>query len=53
LGWINAPHTQNLKILKSLEQTHESKKIKISYGIFVKMLDGLSFGKRCLLGYSN
>jgi hypothetical protein len=29
LGWIDAPHTQNFEILKSLEQTQESKKIKI------------------------
>jgi hypothetical protein len=28
LGWIDAPHTQNFEILKSLEQTQESKKIK-------------------------
>jgi hypothetical protein len=27
LGWIDAPHTQNYEILKSLEQTQESKKI--------------------------
>jgi hypothetical protein len=26
LGWIDAPHTQNFEILKSLEQTQESKK---------------------------
>jgi hypothetical protein len=26
LGWIDAPHTQNIEILKSLEQTQESKK---------------------------
>jgi hypothetical protein len=25
LGWIDAPHTQNFEILKSLEQTQESK----------------------------
>jgi hypothetical protein len=51
LGWIDAPYTQNFEILKSLEQTQESKKIKISFEIFVKMLDGLNFGKRCLLGW--
>jgi hypothetical protein len=28
LGWIDAPHTQNFEILKSLEQTQESKKLK-------------------------
>jgi hypothetical protein len=49
LGGIDAPHTQNYEILKSLEQTQESKKIKITFEIFVKMLDGLNFGKRCLL----
>jgi hypothetical protein len=50
LGWIDAPPTQNFEILKSLEQTQESKKkIKITFEIFVKMLDGLNFGKRCLL----
>jgi hypothetical protein len=48
LGWIDAPHTQNFEILKSLEQTQELKKFKISFEIFVKMLDGLNFGKRCL-----
>jgi hypothetical protein len=26
LGWIDAPHNQNFEILKSLEQTQESKK---------------------------
>jgi hypothetical protein len=45
LGWIDAPHTQNFEILKFLEQTQESKKIKICS-------DGLNFGKRCLLGWS-
>jgi hypothetical protein len=49
LGWIDAPHTQNFEILKSLEQTQEKKK-KISFKIFVKILDGLNFGERCLLG---
>jgi hypothetical protein len=48
LGWIDAPHTQNFEILKSLEQTQESKKNKISFEIFVKMLDGLNFVERCL-----
>jgi hypothetical protein len=28
LGWIDAPHTQNFEILKSLEQTQESKNLK-------------------------
>jgi hypothetical protein len=51
LGWIDTPHTQNFEILKPLEQTQESKKHKISFEIFVKMLDGLYFGKRCLLGW--
>jgi hypothetical protein len=47
LGWINAPHTQNFEILKSLEKTQESKKkIKITFEIFVKILDGLNFGKK-------
>jgi hypothetical protein len=45
LGWIDAPHTQNFEILKSLEQT-QAKKIKITFEIFVEMLDGLNFGKR-------
>jgi hypothetical protein len=49
LGWIEAPHTLNFEILKSLEQTQESKKFKITFEIFVKMLDGFNFGKRCLL----
>jgi hypothetical protein len=52
LGWIVTLqyfNTQNFEILKSLEQTQESKKIKITSEIFVKMLDGLNFGKRCLL----
>jgi hypothetical protein len=52
LGWIDAPHTQNFEILESLEQTQESKKFKITFEIFVKMLYGLNFGKRCLLRYS-
>jgi hypothetical protein len=52
LGWIDAPHTQNFGILKSLEQTQESQNFKISFEIFVKTLDGLNFGKRCLLGFS-
>jgi hypothetical protein len=50
LGWIDAPHTQNFEILKSLEQTQESKNSKIVFEIFVKMLDGCNFGRRCLLG---
>jgi hypothetical protein len=49
LGWIDAPHIQNFEILKSLEQTQELKKFKITFEIFVKMLHGLNFGKRCLL----
>jgi hypothetical protein len=49
LGWIDAPHTQNFEILKSLEQTQEAKKFKITFEIFVKILDGSNFGKRCLL----
>jgi hypothetical protein len=48
--WIDAPHTQNFEILKSLEQTQESKKIKISFEIFVKMLIGSNFGERYFLG---
>jgi hypothetical protein len=44
LGWIDAPHTQNFEILKSLEQTQESKNLKISFEIFVKMLEGSNFG---------
>jgi hypothetical protein len=39
LSWIDAPHTQNFGILKSLEQTQESKIFKISSEIFVKMLE--------------
>jgi hypothetical protein len=49
LGWIDAPHTQNFEILKSLEQAQESKKIKITFEIFVKMLDGSNVGKKCHL----
>jgi hypothetical protein len=49
LGWNDAPYPQNFENLKSLEQTQESKKIKITFEIFVKMLDGLNFGKRCRL----
>jgi hypothetical protein len=49
LNWIDAPHTQNFEILKSLEETQESKKFKITFEIFVKMLDGLNVSKRCLL----
>jgi hypothetical protein len=52
LGWIDALHTQNFEILKSLEQTQESKKIKTSFDFFVKMLDDFDFGERCLLGCS-
>jgi hypothetical protein len=40
LGWIDVPHTQNIEILKFLEQTQESTKFKIGFEIFVKMLDG-------------
>jgi hypothetical protein len=49
LGRIDAPHTQNFEILKSLEQTQESKYFEISCEIFVIMQDSLNFGKRCLL----
>jgi hypothetical protein len=49
LGWIDAPHTQNFEILKSFEQTQESKNFKTSFEIFSKMLDGLNFGEKCLL----
>jgi hypothetical protein len=49
LGWIDAPHTQNFEILKSLEPTQEPRKFKISFDFFVKMPDGLNFGKRCIL----
>jgi hypothetical protein len=52
LGWIDAPHTQNFENLESLEQTQELKIFIISFEIFIKMLDGLNFGKRCLLGCS-
>jgi hypothetical protein len=48
LGWIDAPHIQNFEILKSLGQTQESKFFKISFEIFVKVLAGLNFGKRCV-----
>jgi hypothetical protein len=48
LAWIDAPHTQNFEILKSLEQTQESKKFNISLIFFCK--NGLNFGKKCLLG---
>jgi hypothetical protein len=34
-----------LRILKSLEQTQESKYFKISFQFFVKMLDGLNLTK--------
>jgi hypothetical protein len=44
LGWIDAPYTQNFEILESLEQTQESKNFKISFEMFVKILDGLDFG---------
>jgi hypothetical protein len=40
LDTIDAPHTQNFEILKSLEKTQKSKKFKIIFEIFVKMLDG-------------
>jgi hypothetical protein len=49
LGWIDAPHTQNFEILKFLEQTQESKNFKIIFDIFVKMLEGLNFGRKFLL----
>jgi hypothetical protein len=38
LGWIDALPTQNFEILKSLEKTQESKKIKITFEFFVEML---------------
>jgi hypothetical protein len=34
MGWIDAPHTQNFEILKSLEKTQESKKFEIIFDIF-------------------
>jgi hypothetical protein len=43
MGWIDAPHTQNFEILKSLKQTQESKNFKIAFEIFEKMLDGWNF----------
>jgi hypothetical protein len=46
LGWIGAPHPQNLETLEN----SGTKKNKIIFGIFVKMLDGSNFGKRCILG---
>jgi hypothetical protein len=46
---VSWAHTQNFEILKSLEQTQESKKFIISFEINMKMQDGLNFGKRCLL----
>jgi hypothetical protein len=50
VSWaVVAPPTWNFEILKSLKQTQESKKIKITCEIFVKLLDGLNFGERCLL----
>jgi hypothetical protein len=42
LGWIDAPHTQSFEILKSLEQTQESKKIKITWN-FCKNARWLKF----------
>jgi hypothetical protein len=49
LGWIDAPHTQNFEILKSLEQTQESKNVISVLIFFCKILDGLNYGRRCLL----
>jgi hypothetical protein len=49
LGWINAAHTQNFEISRANSGV---KKIIFSVQIFVKMLDGSNFGKRCLLGCS-
>jgi hypothetical protein len=46
MSWIDKLHTQNFVILKSLEQTLV-KKIKISFEIFVKILDGSNYGERC------
>jgi hypothetical protein len=42
LSW--ALHTQNFEILKSLEQTLESKIFITRFEIFVKMLNGSNFG---------
>jgi hypothetical protein len=39
LGWIDAPHTQSFEILKTLEQTQESKYFEIIFDIFAKVLD--------------
>jgi hypothetical protein len=47
VSWAGLMHLI-LRNLKSLEQTQELKKIKISIEISVKLLDGLTFGKRCL-----
>jgi hypothetical protein len=41
-----------LRILKFWEQTQESKNFKISFEFFVKMLDGINFGKKWLLWWS-
>jgi hypothetical protein len=41
---IDALHTQNFEILKSLEQNQESNFFKTSFEIFVKILDGSNFG---------
>jgi hypothetical protein len=59
LGWIDAPHTQNLEMFEISRANSEVKKIKITFEIFVKikitfeifvkMLHVLNFGKRCLL----
>jgi hypothetical protein len=50
LSWIDAPQTQNFEISRA--NSGVKKKIKISFDFFVKILDGLNFGKRCLLGWS-
>jgi hypothetical protein len=44
-GWIDPPHTQNFEISRANSGV---KTIKIGFEIFVKMLDGLNFSKRCL-----
>jgi hypothetical protein len=47
-SWAGLMHLilRIFEILKSLEQTQESKKIKINFDFFVKMLDSLHFGKK-------
>ena len=50
---IDALHTQNFEILKSLEKTQESKKLNFFFEIFGEMLESSNFDKRWLLGSSN